>query len=116
MIPKAINDFRRDNGVGPVEIWNKKISEHCLLHTAAMVHRGVLYHAPQYYREDFQEIVGSQGFLDTFENTIRSLIFKQFGNSPEHRQTLLTCDEMGYGDLEVKTPVGRDLVITIRGR
>jgi uncharacterized protein YkwD len=112
MIPKAINDFRRENGVGPVEIWNKNLSENCHRHTLAMINRGEVYHAPKCYWEGYQEIVGAREYLANFENTVRSLIFTRFGKSVEHRQTLLSCREMGFGD---KTCDG-NLVITIRGR
>lgn len=112
MIPKAINDFRCENGARPVEVWNKKLNDRCLLHTSAMIHRGKLYHTPTCYLEDYREIVGACSFLDNYENTARSLIFDYIGKSPEHKKILLECNEMGYGD---ETRDG-NLIITIRGK
>lgn len=112
MIPKAINDFRRENGVGPVEVWNDVLSENCFKHTQAMIQRGELYHAPSYYLEDYGEAVGGYPALDSEENTLRSLIFVTFAQKPKHRDLLLNANEMGFGYIFNE----HGLIMTIRGR
>lgn len=111
MILKTIDDFRRENGVGPVLNWNTGLKDNCLKHTLAMINRGELYHTPDRYLEDYQEIVGACSYLANFEDTIRSLIF-EMGTSLEHKRILLGCNEMGCGEMVYNG----NLIITIRGR
>ena len=112
MIGQAINDFRIHSGARPVNYWDRPGDDYCAAHSRAMADRGALYHSEEHYRPGLGELVGYAKIVCAFDDTVKWIIWEQFGKSTEgHREALLGWQRVAYGYF-VQDGV---LYLTIRG-
>lgn len=97
MVIQAINEFRNQNGKGNVFAWNPVENDHCFLHCLHMAKENRVIHTPWYFLNGKAEAVAMSYFIHNAEDTIRSLIFQDFGNSEQHRNVFLNYDNLAYG-------------------
>ena len=108
----TINEFRRQNGVGPVGHWDFRMAEFCKFHCLEMTRRGCLYHAEPCYLEGWSEAVAMRSHMDNWQDTQGSLIFDVLGSSEPHRRLLLEKGCMAYALWSCDWKV----YLTVRGR
>ena len=92
----AINEFRRQHGVGVVEHWDMQQAEFCKEHCIAMARCGELYHAESFYLRDWKEAVAMHSWMDQWSIVQDRLIFDVLGSSEPHRRILLESNCMAY--------------------
>ena len=93
----TINEFRRQNGVGPVEHWDMRMANFCRMHCLEMARRGYTYHAEPCYLEGWSEAVACHSWLSSWKELQDRLIFDVLGSSESHRRILLNYNQMAYG-------------------
>ena len=108
----TINEFRRQNGIGPVEHWDARMAEFCKNHCIEMTRRGQLYHAEPCYLEGWSEAVAMCSHMAKWEDTQGCLIFDCLGTSEPHRRLLLDKNCMAYAVWSHNWMV----YLTVRGR
>lgn len=89
MMEEIINEFRAHHGRHPLRMDNWEENQNCLFHCLHMARTQDLCHAPEYLRPGKSEAVAVRGFFRNPQDTLRAIVFEQFGNSPGHRDILL---------------------------
>jgi hypothetical protein len=94
MIKQIINDFRRDNGSPWANMTHYSEDNHCLLHCLHMTRVKNVCHAPEHLRPGKSEACAVRGFFHDPHETLRAIIYDQFGNSPGHRDILINSENL----------------------
>ena len=106
----ALNDFRRDNGIYSAD-FQSWISEGCFEHCKSMAALNMLYHCPQELRWDLFECVSCCDIFLNDRDQIRHSIFQLLGNSPSHRNLILSASILGAAFLKFDNK----MFVTVRG-
>mgnify|MGYP007112145263 CR=1 FL=1 len=94
MIREIINEFRRANGRHPVSMDNWQENQYCLWQCLHMARNQDLCHAPEHLRPGKSEACAVRSFFHNPHETLRAIVFEQFGNSPGHRDIILFNDNL----------------------
>ena len=97
MIADIINKFREENGKEKISYWNLTENDNCFQHCLYMANRGYLIHALEAFRKDKAEVITTCSFMETFEKTMRYLIYECINKSEEHRDIVLNYENLAYG-------------------
>jgi hypothetical protein len=112
MVTELINEFRRQNGVGPFYHWNGVENYYCELHCLHM-ERARCEHAPDWLLCHRGEAVAAWPWDWDLKHTVSKMIWDSkdgFINSPGHKRILLMSN-LAYG-----VQVNNGMVyLTIRG-
>lgn len=112
MLMDIINEYRTKNGKEPMWNWDGLVSDYCTGHSIAMANRNEIYHAEPCFLNGWGEAVAMSYCLPTWNDTMRHLIFKVFGESQEHKNIILNSETLAYGFITSNNKI----FITIRGK
>lgn len=97
MIVDIINEYRKSNGKDPIFCWNSVENDYCEAHSHYLAWNNRFEHAPECLRPGKAEAIAKCDFFDDTLSTIKNLLYECLDKSQEHRNIILTFDNLAYG-------------------
>ena len=98
MIKRLLNEYRMQNGKQLVVMDNWEEDQYARWHCLYMAKIQECCHAPEYLRQRdgyiLSEVVAGRSFFHTPDETLRTIILEQIANSPEHKDIILSNDNL----------------------